>query len=105
VKRGARGADPPMLTVGEWQIRLELEQLGAGELVGVGSIARTTHPRVSEVIVGGSLEGDGIARLRLDPIHRDDQAPLALLVRVASHPDTADPMVTEVLEVCAMPAR
>ncbi len=88
---------------GEWEVRLEIEALGAGEVVGVGSIATALpargHRRSWDVVVAGLLGADGTATLRLEPLDGERHVSVTMLVRVTSDPDTEDPLVDEVLAV------
>ena len=104
-------------TAGDWHLALELEQLGDGELVGVGNLSSaglvTAADRGFELVVGGRGDALGFATLELTPVVDDGGGPLTLFVRLAMPRDGADPIVVEVLEVegriagrraaCAMP--
>jgi hypothetical protein len=94
-------------TGGAWEVRFELEQLGAGELLGVGSVWTPAHPGHpllgSEVLVSGRVDEHGTATLFLVPIAASTQAPVTLLVRMAERSDVQDPLVSEVLDVQGLP--
>lgn len=102
---------------GDWHLRLELEQLGDGELVGVATLASaalvTAAERGLELVISGHSDRQGLATLELRPVVDDGEGPVTLLVRLTTPPDVADPTVREVLAVkgcihgrgvaCAMP--
>lgn len=100
-------AGPGQIVCGEtWHLRMELEALGAGELVGVGSLSVPAEGAgtPAEVLIGGKMEPDGTARLRVVPIGGHDELPITLRVRLVQHPDTNEPIVSEVLEAEGSPA-
>jgi hypothetical protein len=92
---------------GAWEIRFELEELGAGEVIGVGSIWTAPRPgdalSSSEVIVSGRVGATRRATLVLDPVSADDTTPVRLAVRMAARADGYEPIVEEILEVHGMP--
>lgn len=93
---------------GAWEIRFELEQLGAGEVVGVGSIwtpaRRGAALSSADVIVSGRVSATRRATLVLDPVVPAERAPVRLVVRLAEHVESQEPVVSEVIEVHGMPA-
>jgi hypothetical protein len=90
-------------TAGDWHLALELEQLGDGELVGVGTLSAaalvTAAERGFELVVGGRANRQGLATLELTPVVDDGGGPLTLLVRLTVPRDGADPTVASVLAV------
>ena len=87
-----------------WHLRMELEDLGAGELVGVGLLSMPPEAASpAEVLIGGTTEHDGTVRLRLLPTGAQHELPIRLRVRVVPHPDTNEPIVSEVLEAEGSP--
>ncbi len=92
---------------GTWRVRLELEQLGAGEVVGVGSVWRALDaPQdglTANVILSGRVD-DGIARIALTPIASGGPARVTLVVRLFDgRSDVQDPIISSVLEVHGLP--
>ncbi|MEO6027848.1 MAG: hypothetical protein ABIR79_13365 [Candidatus Binatia bacterium] len=92
---------------GAWEIRFELEQLGAGEVIGVGSVWTAARPgeplRPWEVLVSGRVDERGMATLALVPVAATARSPVRLLVRMAGRSDGQDPIVSEVLDVQGLP--
>jgi hypothetical protein len=92
-----------------WEIRLELEQLGAGEIIGVGSIATALDAPhdgiVAAVIASGRVDREGTARVRLTPIAAGSLATVAVVLRLAAaNGDSQDPIVEAVVSVEGLPA-
>ena len=92
-----------------WEIRLELEQLGAGEVVGIGSVATALdapHDGVNaEVILSGRIDPHGVASIVLTPLAASSRPPITLIVRVLSgRLEGHDPIITHVLEVRGLPS-
>ena len=104
---------------GDSHLRLELELLGHGEIVGVATLQPaalvTAAERGFEMVVSGRANEQGLATLVLVPVVDDGDGPVTLLVRLTTAPALADPTVSEVLAVegrihgrravCAMRAR
>jgi hypothetical protein len=93
---------------GTWEIRLELEQLGAGEIVGVGSVATALDAPhdglVAEVILSGRVDRQGTARVVLTPLAPGALTTVSLVLRLADgRIDVQDPIVSAVLEVRGLP--
>lgn len=93
---------------GSWSMRLELEQLGAGELIGIGSVATALDAPhdgvVAEVIVSGRVDGEGMARLVLTPLASGSLVTVTLVARVrGGRADAQDPVLDAVLEVHGLP--
>ncbi len=92
---------------GAWEIRFELEQLGAGEVIGVGSIWTAACPGepllASEVLVSGHVDEHGMATLSLVPVAATDRGPVTLLVRMTGRTDVQDPIVSAVLDLQGLP--
>jgi hypothetical protein len=90
-----------------WEMRLELEQLGAGEIIGVGSIATALDAPhdglVAEVIVGGRVDHEGTARLHLTPIAAGSTATVTVVLRLAEGHGDRDPVVDAVVSVEGLP--
>ena len=93
---------------GTWNLRLELEQLGAGEIVGVGSITApldgpndgvTTH-----LIASGRIAPDRTGVLELTPLDAGGRTPIRLAVRFAPRLDDQEPVVSAVLAIEGLPA-
>ena len=95
-------------TGGAWEIRFELEELGAGEVIGVGSIWTAVRPgealSFAEVIVSGRVNEARRGTLVLDPVEPAAGGPVRLAVRLAARSDAQEPIVSEILEVHGMPA-
>ncbi len=94
---------------GTWDIRLELEQLGAGEIVGVGSVTTpldAPHDGVTaRVIASGRIGQDRTGVLELTPLAAAGRGVIALAVRFAPRIDEhEEPVVTEVLAIVGLPA-
>ncbi len=86
-------------TAGSWRIRMELEELGKGEVIGVGMVWTTTHDTDTEVIVSGRIDDQGITVVTLTPVMPCRLDPISLVLRVERQPEVHDPIVTEGLEV------
>ncbi len=91
-----------------WEIRLELEQLGAGEIIGVGSVATARDAPhdvpVTEVILSGRVDRQGTACVVLTPLVPGALAVVTLVLRlVGGRMDVHDPIVSAVLEVRGLP--
>ena len=91
-----------------WEIRLELEQLGAGEIIGVGSIATALDAphdgMVAEVIASGRVDRQGTVRLLLTPIARGALATVSVVLHlVAGRGDGLDPIADAVVSVEGLP--
>lgn len=91
-----------------WEMRLEIEQLGAGEIIGVGSIATALDAphdgMVAEVIASGRVNRQGTARLLLTPIARGALTTVTVVLHLlAGRPDGQDPIVDAVVSVEGLP--
>ena len=93
---------------GTWDLRLELEQLGAGEIVGVGTLTTpldAAHGGVTaRVIARGWIGPDRTGVLELTPLSVGGRAVIILSVRFAPRLDDQEPIVTEVLALEGLPA-
>jgi hypothetical protein len=93
---------------GTWDLRLELEQLGAGEVVGVGSVTTSLdapHDGVTaRLIASGRIGSDRTGLLELTPLAAGGQSVIVLSVRFAPLIDEQEPVVSEVLAVRGLPA-
>ena len=93
---------------GTWRLRLELEQLGAGEMVGIGSVwsaLNAPHDGLTaDVILSGRVDARGIARIVLTPIAAESLATVSLVVQLFDgRSDVQDPIISSVLEVHGLP--
>jgi hypothetical protein len=90
-----------------WDILLELEQLGAGEIVGIGSLTTALdapHDGVTaQVIVSGRVRADGTGVIGLTPLAPGGGATITLTVRLAARVDGQEPTIAEVLGVEGLP--
>jgi hypothetical protein len=96
-------------SAGTWEIRLELEQLEVGEIIGVGSIATALDAPhdglVAEVIASGRVDREGRVRLHLTPIAVGSTAAVFMVLRLApGHGDGRDPIADAVISVEGLPA-
>jgi hypothetical protein len=92
---------------GTWDVRLELEQLGAGEIIGVGSVSTpmdAPHDGITgRVIVGGQLGPDGTGVLALTPLAAGGRAAVTMTVRFAPRLEGQEPVIAEVLAIEGLP--
>jgi hypothetical protein len=88
---------------GTWDLRLELEQLGAGEIVGVGTVTTpldAQHDGVTaRLIASGRMKPDRTGVLELMPIAASGRSVIVLSVRFAPRIDEQEPVVSEVLAI------
>jgi hypothetical protein len=89
---------------GTWEVRFELDQLAAGEIVGVGSVWRAHDGPydglVTDVTMSGHVDQRGIARIVLSPIGTASAAIARLVVRLFDgRSNVQDPIISSVLEV------
>lgn len=93
---------------GSWDLRLELEQLGAGEIVGVGSVTTpldAPHDGVTaHLIASGRIGPDRTAVLELSPLGAGGRAVIMLSVRFAPRIDEQEPVIAEVTAIEGLPA-
>lgn len=93
---------------GTWDLQLELEQLGAGEIVGVGSVTTpvdSPHDGVTAgLIASGRMQPDGTGVLELTPLAAGVRGLIVLSVRFAPRIDEQEPVVSEVLAIQGLPA-
>ena len=88
---------------GTWDLRLELEQLGAGEIVGVGSVTAPHDGVTAHLIASGRIGPDRTGRIELTPLAGGGRAAIVLSVRFAPRIDEQEPVVSEILEVVGLP--
>jgi len=93
---------------GTWDLRLELEQLAAGEIVGVGSVTTpldAPHDGVTaRLIASGRVGTDGTGVIELTPLAAAARNVIVLAVRFAPRIDEQEPVVSEVLAIQGLPA-
>ena len=93
---------------GSWDLQLELEQLGAGEIVGVGSVTTALdapHDGVTaHLIASGRIGPDRTGVLELSPLGAGARAAIVLSVRFAPRIDEQEPVIAEILAIDGLPA-
>ena len=87
---------------------MRAEQLGAGEIIGVGSIATALDAPhdgvVAAVIASGRVDRQGTARLLLTPIAHGALATVGVVLRlIAGRGDGQDPIADAVVSVEGLP--
>jgi hypothetical protein len=102
--RGGGGRGETLLgDVGDWTVRMELEQPVVGKILGTGSVTTNVHEptyaRTTAMIVAGSVNGAGVARLGLTPLHAGGDGPVTITARVVAGEGVRHPAVTEILGV------
>jgi hypothetical protein len=89
--------------VGDWTVRMELEQPVAGKILGTGSVTTNIHQakyaRTTQAIVAGSVGADGVARLRFTSLQDGGDGPVTITARVVAGEGIRHPAVTEILGV------
>lgn len=93
---------------GTWDLRLELEQLGAGEIVGVGTVTTpldAPHDGVTaRLIASGRIGPDRTGVLELTPLGTGGHSVIVLSVRFAPRIDEQEPVISEVVAIEGLPA-
>ncbi len=92
---------------GTWDLRLELEQLGAGEVVGIGDVTTALDAphdgMTARVIASGRIRPDGTGHLGLTPLAAGGRPTIELTVRFAPRADGQEPVIAEVTAIAGLP--
>jgi len=102
--KGGGGRGEALLgDVGDWTVRMDLQQPVVGKILGTGSVTTNIHEakyaRTTQMIVAGSVNGDGIARLKFTPLDAGGDGPVTVTARVVAGEGIRHPAVTEILGV------